>query len=339
MIFLISTALFSFILGVYVLFKNTKNTLHVLFFILSIFSTFWITTNVLAGLLSSLFWIKGAYAFGSLASAMALIWNLYLTRWRIKKLYYYLIIFSALSFFTLPYIDGLILKQVDFVYLGGFVGELGPIFPFYAAFQFVLLMFMVLVTFLAYRWSVGSKKEQLKYVFIGVTTTALIVLTVSFILPLFGIIRYTYLDSPSFIIFLSCITYSITRHKLMDIRLVITRSILYTILVVLVATFFALVVLLAGRYFGTDTQVSNVAVYLVVSAIIVLFLDPVKRVFARITDKIFYKDKIDYQQVLQEVASVLATEIDLEKLLQKFVEKLATRLKIKKVSVWVPTNN
>ena len=68
-------------------------------------------------------------------------------------------------------------------------------------------------------------------------------------------------------------------------------------------------------------------------------MDPVKRVWARITDSIFYKDKIDYQALLQETGRVVSREIDLHKLLGSICSLLAKSLKIKQVAVFVPIND
>ena len=132
------------------------------------------------------------------------------------------------------------------------------------------------------------------------------------------------------------ITYAMIKYRLMNIRLIITRSILYAILVGAVAAFFALSVVVVGELIGGNTQTSKIITYIATSFIVVVFLEPVKRTWAKLTDKIFYKDKIDYQEILREVGNVVAREIDLYKLLKGTSQLLAERLKIKQVSSFVP---
>jgi len=135
------------------------------------------------------------------------------------------------------------------------------------------------------------------------------------------------------IFYIVFITYAITKYRLMNIRLILTRSILYGVLVGSVAAFFALSVLVVGEMIGGNTRTSKIITYIFTSFIVVVFLEPIKRVWARITDDIFYKDKIDYQQVLQDASNILAREIDLQKLLRETSILLADKLKIKEVSV------
>ncbi len=177
----------------------------------------------------------------------------------------------------------------------------------------------------------GHRKNQVRYVFIagvvgfgGGITAFLPQLVRVYPFGVYFVIFY--------IVF---ITYAITRYRLMNIRLILTRSILYGVLVGVLSAFFALSVLVVGQMIGGNTQTSKIITYVATSFIVVVFLEPVKRVWAKITDKIFYKDKIDYQELLQKGSHVLTREIDLEKLLRELAILLAERLKLKEVSILV----
>ncbi|MBT6691425.1 hypothetical protein HOB10_03795 [Candidatus Parcubacteria bacterium] len=182
----------------------------------------------------------------------------------------------------------------------------------------------------------GMQKEQIRFILLaayfgfgGGGMTFLVTFGIE--IPPFGIFFFAFYPI--------VIAYAIVKYRLMNIRLLITRSILYAVLVGAVASFFALSVFVVGNTIGGNTQTSKIFTYIITSLIVVVFLEPVKRTWAKVTDKIFYKDKIDYQEVLQEVGLVVAREIDLEKLLQNSIILLAEKLKIKEVSVLVPTNN
>ena len=210
--------------------------------------------------------------------------------------------------------------------------------PLYIIFPVFFLILIVISVFLLIRYrksATGIKRQQMKYVlytaFIGFGGG------IFNFLPQFSQIY----PIGNFLVgfYIIAITYAMVKYRLMNIRLVITRSILYGVLVGAVAAFFALSVLLVGEAIGGNTKTSKIVTYLVNAFIVVIFLDPVKRVWAKVTDKIFYKDKIDYQDVLQKTSNVLAREIDLEKLLQSTVDILTKKLKIRRISVLVPEEN
>jgi signal transduction histidine kinase len=338
MYFLIGVAAISFLLGLYVVIHNPKSNLNRLFFLSSFFSTLWIAANIGTGIFVSHFWIKSAYAFGSLATACAFLWVLYLI-WGEKTLkYVYIVSIFAGVFFVLPYIDGLILRDIRSVSLGQFEGDFGILFPVYTAYQFGLLLSQIIITFIAFRKATGIRKEQLRYVHIGILLSAIIISLVSFVLPLIGILDFTYLDSPSFIIFLSFVAYSMTRYRLMDIKLIVTKSILYFLMIALVSSFFVFTTFLTTDVLAVSKG-GNIGFSLLASFIIVVFIEPLKKLLSRITDDIFYKDKIDYDKILTKLGLIVAKEIDLEILLTQVTQGLLNELKLKRVDLILHLEN
>ena len=215
----------------------------------------------------------------------------------------------------------------------------GSWYILYVIFFFFHFFYAYIVLFYKIRKFHGVQQTQLKYVFTGYFLAGNLAFGTNLLLPWFGVFFLNWMGQVLTVFMVGFTTYAIVRYRLMNIRLIITRSILYAVLVGAVASFFALSVIIVGNAVGGNTQTSKIVTYIINSIIVVIFLDPVKRVWAKVTDNIFYKDKVDYQDVLQEVGNVVAREIDLEKLLQNSVLLLANRLKIREISVLVPTNN
>lgn len=239
------------------------------------------------------------------------------------------VIFSVLNIFSSLMVSGAE-EKLGFI----FWPNAGEAYIYYIIIIYVLLTsYTAILIVNSYLKSSGSLKNQIKYVSVG-----------CFIALIGGFFNFfLWYDIPvlpygNFIIpiYPVLISYAIIRFRLMDIRLVITRSILYAVLVGGVASFFALSVVVVGNAIGGNTQTSKIITYIVTSFIVVVFLDPVKRTWAKITDKIFYKDKIDYQELLRESGNIIAREIDLHKLLNNTTELLTDRLKVKEISVLLP---
>lgn len=336
------------ILGFLVIIKSKHKSANRVFSFLIFSSSFWIFSNIMVDISKNEFWLLFWSRLTILGALLMPIffWKFSLiypdeTLYKNNKIYKKIelaIWFIFTVFLTFVWSD-LNVYHVSVEKYGPPTVDTGSLYIFLFIYLMALVIHGIVNLFIVFKQNFGLRRNQVLYVIIGISLTFILAVITNLILLILNYSELAYMG-PLFTIFLiGFTTYSIVKYRLMNIRVILTRSILYTFLVVLVATFFAVSVLLAGRYLGADTKTSNVVVYLVASAIIVLFLDPVKRVFARFTDKIFYKDKIDYQQVLQQVASVLASEIDLQKLLQNLVMRLTALLKIKKVSVWVPTND
>lgn len=139
-------------------------------------------------------------------------------------------------------------------------------------------------------------------------------------------------DAQSSLIFVGFSVYAIVRHRLLDIRVVITRSLVYGILVTLVALAFILVTYFSARFFQGTPASQNVIAFLV-AVIIVAGLDPLKRLLSRATDKIFFKARIDYGAALRRLTEVTSVELNLERLVQALTGTLHDQLKIKYAAI------
>jgi signal transduction histidine kinase len=109
--------------------------------------------------------------------------------------------------------------------------------------------------------------------------------------------------------------------------LIISRSILYLILVAFVAFLFTLTIFLISRVFqelsGTQFLITTLA-----SLVIVLGLDPLKEFIGRQTDRFFFKAPIDYPNLLRQLSEKISIEAELEGLVVDIPNTLSHELKL-----------
>ncbi|PWB39069.1 MAG: hypothetical protein C3F02_00410 [Parcubacteria group bacterium] len=335
----LTTAILTFILGIFVL--TRKGVINKLWFLNSLAIFLW-TIGLFGSVVSqhegsALFSQRVLYIGTILLPAFFFHYTLYLTNYYDTNRIKLKIVYLATLFFLIFSFSSLFLKNIlPRNSFGYWPVATGGMYAYFVIFFVAVLAYSLFLLYSSTRINVGYKKKRLQYMLYA-SLVGIIGGSTNFLLD-FDVDFY---PAGNFFVSLYAIlmAYAIVKYRLMNIRLIVTRSILYTVLVGAVASFFSLSVFLASTYLGANTQVSKIFVYIVAATIVVFALDPVKRVWARITDSIFYKDKIDYQKVLQRVGLVLAREIDLQDLLQKFVDSLVKELKIKKVSFWLATND
>lgn len=236
-----------------------------------------------------------------------------------------IVIFGTIVNVVIVNIPGFVLRSVT---QSTYNLETGP--GLYVLFS-ILVFFIVwslknLIT--KYRISKGIYRQQLRYLFTGLSITAFVGVFSNAVLPIFGQYQLVWLGPLSTIVFIFFTSYAIVRHRLLDIRFVITRSLIYFFLILFVAGTFTGLSFLSAVVFRELTGASNLVTTILVSLIIVVTLDPLKRWISRLTDDIFYKAKIDYQDVLQQISEVINREIELEQLIKSVSSTLQTRLKI-----------
>lgn len=200
---------------------------------------------------------------------------------------------------------------------------------------YILLFFLVIYLSIGlnnlrktYRKSDGLRKLQIRYVFWGVLLTAVFTVVTNIIFVIFNFSAGGIWGPPSVLILIGSTTYAIVRHRLLDIRLVITRSLIYGILLTVVSLAFILITIVSANFFGSSATSRN-TISIFIAILIVFGLDPFRNILSRITDRIFFKAKVDYQALLREVSEILAFEINRDELIRKIRVTLKDGLKVR----------
>lgn len=125
------------------------------------------------------------------------------------------------------------------------------------------------------------------------------------------------------LIFTGFTSYAIIKHRFLDIRLVVARSVAYTLIVLILGYFFAgglffLGTFIASRpYSFTDLTISTV-----LALIMAYTFQPLSKFLETITDKIFFKENYSAAEVLGGISKILAVNIDLETIVDDVFDKI-----------------
>ncbi len=204
----------------------------------------------------------------------------------------------------------------------------GPLAIIYVAYFFLYLSISLIFLFNKRRKSSGVSRTQISYLLVGLTSFIILASTTNLIIPfiwnIFWPAKYgPYFSTP----FIFSTTYAIIRHRLLDIRLVISRSILYVLLVAFVSFLFTLSIFLSGRYFSA-TVGAQIGVTILAALVIVFGLDPLKKYIAVTTDKFLFKAPIDYTSVLRVLSERISIEIELGELTHELSSDVTRELKL-----------
>lgn len=122
------------------------------------------------------------------------------------------------------------------------------------------------------------------------------------------------LSSPSFIIvfaplalFPASITYAILRYQLLNLDLVLTRSLVYLGLTLLVTGAYFGAVSLVGWLFQTSAAADDPALLALFVLALIFFLGPVRDRLQRIVDRTFLRESADYRLLLQDYGRELTS--------------------------------
>src|SRR3990167_1636247 len=315
---LVSVTSINIFLAVFVLIRNIKKETNQVYSIFTFFIAIWAATNAIfqitqsekiAFIVAQLSYVAGIFLAGSVLYFSFIFPSEKQNKQNYISKHFRKIIFTAVILMNaVIFIPGLLLKGVNIDQ--GIRGlDTGPILPLYGLCLATFFGYTIYNLIKKYRIGKGIEKKQILFVVIGLFSSIVFGLLFNLILPLFGLYDLIWLG-PDFVIILVITTgYAMVRYRLMDLRIVIYRSILYFLLV------------------------SSVAVSIGISIFIVLILPKLNTLIATVTDRVFFRKEVDYQKLLQQLTNVINTEIDLTKLIHSFTFTIESVLKIKNIDV------
>ena len=136
------------------------------------------------------------------------------------------------------------------------------------------------------------------------------------------------------LVMLSIIAYAIVRHQLMDIEVIIKKTLVFA---GLFASAFAVLVLptvIIQEFVSANLSVgARIFTTSVSAALIVLILRPLHDFLIKITDKFLFQKKYDYKELLKTFTTEVLTVLDLTSLVKLTTAKLSSIMKIESCGV------
>jgi len=184
---------------------------------------------------------------------------------------------------------------------------------------------------LRYRVSRQRVRQQFKYVIYGLTVSFSLIILTNFILVAFFHITSLLPFGAAYTLFFSIsVTYSVVRQRLFDIRLVLAKVVAYLLLLVTFAGVYTAVAftIVSVLFPETRASVSTSALSAGLAIIFALTFQPLRRFFEKITSRVFYRERYDSQEVLNELSKILVSELDLNRMMKRALTALCEQLHI-----------
>lgn len=334
-IFTLIVAVVNLWLGAFILLRSRQDKTKIFFGILAIIVGLWVFSNFILRIVANYFLQRFTFSIAALLPFFAILWLFYFqgSLTKRKKVILWVLGFCSVIFFFLPLFGDIIVKTALPVYdpFAGF--EPGRLFSLYVIYFSLFAFLPLFICADIWRRSKGIKREQIKYIFFGFLLFIITGTLFSLFLPLIGINKFSSLDCTFSIFFVCFSTYSITRYRLMDIKMIISRSIVFLLLSGIITGIFILVFAISALLFSNTFGANPYLIWIITSIIVVLGLDPLKKLLAKASDKIFFQGNIDYDAVLKEQTEVLAEELSVKNIISHIEKNLKKQLKLSKVTM------
>ena len=114
--------------------------------------------------------------------------------------------------------------------------------------------------------------------------------------------------------------YAIVRFQFFDIRVIVRRSVLYTLMTAVVAGIYGVVIAASTMIFRSSSPYVSILLAL---AAAVFLLDPLRRKLQEPVDRFFFREAYDAQRAVDEVSAAVVREFSLERLETLLSKRLA----------------
>ncbi len=128
--------------------------------------------------------------------------------------------------------------------------------------------------------------------------------------------------------------FSIVRYRLFDIDTVINRSIVYVIVVAAVLVLYILSIQIMHSV-GLNVYYDNPGFVAILVILLSVLLEPFRRQTQRIVDRVMYRQRPDYRQVMEDLSSEIAATIELDQLIKLLLAHLYRVTKSEHIQVFL----
>ena len=183
--------------------------------------------------------------------------------------------------------------------------------------------------------SIGLERIQIKYCFWGTFITTIPAITLNLILPLFGTSRFSHLGPATTIIMVSFITYSIVKHRLMDINIVLQKGTTYFLLILLLFIPSLVLILLSQKIFLNRIDYPFSFIIFLLLLLVAVFFQKIKPRTEKAVEQLLFKDKYDYRETLGTFSKAMVSILDLQSLSKRIMETITQTMGVEKASLFL----
>jgi signal transduction histidine kinase len=330
----ILSGLFLVFLGYVVWYKNKKHPANISLSVFAMSSAFWCVSLYFYEnpiIYTPRLWITLVFFFVFFMVGSTLYFSFVFPNGNPKAALIPIIFYSI---FSLPFVYLLLftkywIKNV-IVVSGSTSIIMGPFYIFWGVFNMLFGMWIIDNFIKRYKESGPLNRLQLRYVFMGIGIMAVTTLVVDVIIPVvFKNSGYFWISSLSIVPFIGLSSYAIIKHRLFDIRLLIARSISYSLLLVILGILYASGLFIVSTLIIKKTESLTGLIDSTILALIIAYtFQPLRIWLEKITNKIFFKERYETEALLNTLSKTMATSLTLDDLSLRILTIITKELRI-----------
>lgn len=302
-----------FLLGLFVILQS-KRTVFRLFGALSFSIVLWLTLQYLtdARIGNTLLWLQGASAISFLLALSFVSFVLAFPDYKLRVNFWLILLCIPPALLIPLSFTALCIRSV-FFQGGELIIEAGPLFDV-QTYTLIAYLMVGLAILIARVHHVDKMQRSQIYLLISAFMIGMVGSVLAGVI--FAESTLWQIARPlSILIMLGIIAYAMIYHKLFDIRSYAVRAGGYTLTFALIAAIYVIAAVFPAIYFMKAPLNIEVIVYLSALTLIVASLfHPLRVYFNKITNRIFFRDYYEPQDVLDQISRLLVGTVDINEI-------------------------
>ena len=208
----------------------------------------------------------------------------------------------------------------------------GPLFGCFVVHFILMLSYGIYLTSKSYRIASTRQKNQMLYLalgigiaFIGGSTNYLSI----YGFPVFPFGNLLVVALPALVV------YAIVKHHLMDISVIIRKTLVFAGVFALFMAIVSLVTALTQSYVGKSLHMGPMATSLLSVLIAIFLYDPIRRFLVNVTDQYLFQKKFSLTSIVAQASEAIALVQSLKWLSRRIIAFLVTKCRIKNALVYI----
>ncbi len=214
----------------------------------------------------------------------------------------------------------------------GYFAKGGILYPFFGLAGLFVTIYVLIELFNAIRKENNSShKNRLKYLFAGFGIMGL--MNGLDVFPTYGYSLYP----PGNLSFVPLIIFAVGlfKHDLLDMGILIKKSLVYSLLTAFLTCLYALIIIMADKVFKNFNFSDSIYFPICFFLLIAFVFGPLKSKIQIVIDRIFYKGKYDYQKTIKRVSQLIVSVLDYEEIGKLLMDTIVDTMKVRHCALFL----
>jgi signal transduction histidine kinase len=185
----------------------------------------------------------------------------------------------------------------------------------------------------------GIIRAQSRYIYIGAASASTVAMTTNLLLPWFNIFVVNWLGQVATFLWVSFTSYAIIKYRLMDIRVIARKTVVYFLSAGFVFGMFYLVTWLYNTIFGGVFNNGAYLLGLIIAPLFVLIFVWLNEKIKGVANKYLFFSLYSSQETMAKLTDELTNSIDLSKIVDSIVNSIKVAMQLDRAGILLIDQN